>query len=156
LGGSGGCDGDCICDGGDCIIKIHKPIFVYWFMMNLPIEIVNKIINYTGVVTFYKGKYYNKIPKNDKRYKMLASIIKPPTIYKNVLIRDLRKNIGESYNTPRIKLSLILIKNNANEIVREELRVTKCGRDGFHMETYVLSVNNYWAKLPANNNNMDL
>jgi hypothetical protein len=25
----------------------------------LPIELINKIINYTGVVTFYKGKYYD-------------------------------------------------------------------------------------------------
>ena len=44
----------------------------------LPIELINKIINYTGVVTFYNGKYYNKIMKNDKRYTMLESIIKTP------------------------------------------------------------------------------
>ena len=117
-------------------------------MMELPIEIINKIINYTGVVTFYKGKYYNKIPQTDFRYQMLKHTIKLPKVYSdNVIIVDLKKNIGESYNTPRFKLSYITYKNNANEITREELKVAKCGREGFYMHTYVFSKENKWAKL---------
>jgi hypothetical protein len=38
---------------------------------DLPIEIINKIINYTDVVVFRNGKYINRINKNDYRYKIL-------------------------------------------------------------------------------------
>ena len=34
----------------------------------LPIELINIIINYTDVVVYRNGKYLNRIQKNDKRY----------------------------------------------------------------------------------------
>ena len=33
----------------------------------LPIELINIIINYTDVVVYRNGKYLNRIQKNDKR-----------------------------------------------------------------------------------------
>ena len=88
----------------------------------LPIELKNKIINYTNVVTFFKGKYYNKIPLNDERYEMLKKVIKLPKItlnkdeYRNTIIRNLKKDIGESYNTPRYSIILNIFKNNVETI----------------------------------------
>ncbi len=114
----------------------------------LPIEIINKIINYTGVVTFFRGKYYNKIPSNDARYTMLINIIKPPTMLcDNIKIINLKKDVGESYNTPRIKLTHTTYKNNVGDTTREELRVTKLGRKEYYMNTYVLSKQNIWCKI---------
>jgi hypothetical protein len=37
----------------------------------LPIEIINIIINYTDVVVYRNGKYLNRIQKNDKRYSII-------------------------------------------------------------------------------------
>lgn len=34
----------------------------------LPVEIINKIINYTDVVVYRYGKYMNRISKKDNRY----------------------------------------------------------------------------------------
>jgi hypothetical protein len=38
---------------------------------NLPIYIINKIINYTGVVVYRHGKYMNRINKNNRRYNII-------------------------------------------------------------------------------------
>lgn len=117
---------------------------------SLPIEIVNKIINYTGVVTFFKGKYYNRIPKSDPRYAMLKETIKLPKEFMNdMLILDLKKNIGESYNTPRYKLIRTFVKNNAGELVREELKFQKCGRNSFYIRNYVYSRENKWCMISS-------
>jgi len=37
----------------------------------LPIELINIIINYTDVVVYRNGKYLNRIQKNDKRYDVI-------------------------------------------------------------------------------------
>ena len=52
----------------------------------LPIELINKIINYTNVVAFRNGKYINRIPKTDARYAMLRNLVKPVKLGKRVLI----------------------------------------------------------------------
>ena len=64
---------------------------------NLPIEIINKIINYTDVVAFRTGKYINRIPKTDARYEMLRNLVKPVKVGKRVLINL----INYSYENPR-------------------------------------------------------
>lgn len=64
---------------------------------NLPIEIVNKIINYTNVVSFRTGKYIDRISKTDVRYEMLAKIVKPVKLGKRVLINL----INYANNEPR-------------------------------------------------------
>lgn len=43
----------------------------------LPIEIINKIINYTDVVVFRHGKYIDRINKNDERYKIINNKKEP-------------------------------------------------------------------------------
>jgi hypothetical protein len=120
--------------------------------MLLPLELVHKIINYTGVVTFYKGKYYNRIPKDDPRYNMLKNIIKLPHIQHQLhYLNDtsyrvvkktinLKKDIGESYNTPRFKLIYSTHNND------EKLEIYKCGRTKSYSEYYVLSKENKWMK----------
>lgn len=125
----------------------------------LPVELINKIINYTGVVTFYKGKYYNKIPKNDNRYTMLKNIIKPPHIIEDSHFTSdnrsysvikisiyLKKNIGESYNTPRFRLMYSTYKNNAGEFYKERLEVYRHGRSESYSEYYLLSKERKWVK----------
>jgi len=50
---------------------------------DLPIEIINKIINYTDVVVFRHGKYIDRINKNDERYKIINNKKNPIWIGKN-------------------------------------------------------------------------
>lgn len=117
----------------------------------LPIELINKIINYTGVVTFYNGKYYNKFMKTDKRYTMLKSIVKTPhTVNFNNRVTkstmSLKKNIGESYNTPRFKLSYFSYKNNVGEYTKELLLLYKCGREESYYEYFIFTKEHKWMK----------
>jgi hypothetical protein len=63
---------------------------------NLPIELINKIINYTDVVAFRNGKYINRILKTDARYTMLKNLVKPVKLGKRVLINL----INYSYEEP--------------------------------------------------------
>jgi hypothetical protein len=37
----------------------------------LPIELINIIVNYTDIVVYRYGKYINRINKNDQRYQIL-------------------------------------------------------------------------------------
>jgi hypothetical protein len=62
----------------------------------LPIELINKIINYTDIVAFRNGKYINRIPKTDTRYTMLRNLVKPVKLGKRVLINL----INYSYEEP--------------------------------------------------------
>lgn len=122
----------------------------------LPIELKNKIINYTNVVTFFKGKYYNKIPLNDERYEMLKKVIKLPKItvdkaeYRDTVVRYLQKDIGESYNTPRYFLSLIIFKNNVGDRIKYSLSFFKFNNQVNYYSgggsSYIFSKQNKWAK----------
>lgn len=120
-------------------------------LQNLPIELKNKIINYTNVVTFYKGKYYNKIPKSDKRYEMLKNVIKLPSyVYNKAEYYDeikilLFKNVGESYNTPRLLITLIIYKSNIGETKSIKLYVSKLGNK-FYTYSFILNKQNKWCK----------
>ena len=55
--------------------------FIFSF---LPNDLVNKIIEYTGKLTFRFGKYMNKIEDSDKRYKILEKIKKPLMVAKYI------------------------------------------------------------------------
>jgi hypothetical protein len=119
--------------------------------INLPIEIKNKIINYTNVVTFYKGKYYNKISKSDKRYELLKKVIKLPAYsynkaeYYDEIKLLLYKNIGESYNTPRLLITLFIYKSNIGETKYIKLHVSKIGFK-FYKNIFILDKQNKWFK----------
>jgi len=42
----------------------------------LPLDVVHNIFSYTGIINFRYGKYMNRIPKTDPRYKLLENTIK--------------------------------------------------------------------------------
>jgi hypothetical protein len=44
---------------------------------NLPSEIVRIILEYDGKIAYRTGKYIDRIPKNDKRYRLIRKIPKP-------------------------------------------------------------------------------
>ena len=46
----------------------------------LPIDIINYILIYTGKLYYYNGKYIGKIDKNDKKYIKINNISKPVKI----------------------------------------------------------------------------
>ncbi len=127
-------------------------------MSHLPIEIVHKIINYTGVVTFYKGKYYNKISREDPRYIMLSRVLHIPyycvrhnglTNNSYQVVVNLKPNIGESYAGVRFKLVYYCFKNNAGETVRQILELFRCGREKSYSNYYVWSMEQCWMKICA-------
>ena len=84
----------------------------------LPIELVNKIINYTDIVAFRNGKYIDRIQKSDKRYKKLEKIPKPMRIGPHKIIFNLinyscDKPVGyliEYFYTDYIKITLKFAK----------------------------------------------
>ena len=42
--------------------------------LSLPMDIINKILDYDGSIKYRNGKYINQISKTDKRYEMLLNI----------------------------------------------------------------------------------
>jgi hypothetical protein len=49
----------------------------------LPTDIINNILNYTGKIYYYKGKYIGKIDKNNDKYNSLMRVPKPVKISRN-------------------------------------------------------------------------
>ena len=43
-------------------------------LLYLPMDIVNKILDYDGSIKYRNGKYINQISQTDKRYEMLLNI----------------------------------------------------------------------------------
>lgn len=125
-------------------------------MSHFPIELAHKIINYTGVVTFYKGKYYNKLPRDDPRYKMLASVIKKPFFQKVETINLLNKryqasvhlkhDFGESYAGVRFILYYIFEIDTMGKIINHIFKLFRCGRDESYTKYFVWSMENCWCK----------
>jgi hypothetical protein len=64
----------------------------------LPLVLINKIINYTNVITYRDGKYIDKISKNDERYKLLEKISRPIKVgNKKVLLKLMNYSNYEPY-----------------------------------------------------------
>ena len=64
----------------------------------LPDVLINKIINYTNVITYRDGKYIDKISKNDERYKLLEKISRPIKVgNKKVLLKLMNYSNYEPY-----------------------------------------------------------
>lgn len=54
-----------------------------WIFSKLPEVLVNKILNYTNIITFRHGKYMDKIDKKDERYQLVEKLPKPIKISEN-------------------------------------------------------------------------
>jgi hypothetical protein len=67
------------------------------YINKLPIELVNKIINYTDVVSFRNGKYIDRISKTDERYEKLKKIPRPIRIGTNKVLLKLMNHCYNEY-----------------------------------------------------------
>lgn len=56
---------------------MDKEEFFYSRINQLPIEIINNIINFTDKIIYRHGKYMNRIDKHDYRYLLLKNIPRP-------------------------------------------------------------------------------
>ena len=53
--------------------------------MNLPLELIDKILQYDGRITYRKGEFVNVIHKKDSRYSIVDKVIKKKqNILKNI------------------------------------------------------------------------
>ena len=90
----------------------------------LPDVLINKIINYTNVITYRYGKYINKISKNDERYKLLDKIPRPIKVgNKKVLV----KLMNYSYYEPHGYFIEYIFDNHIKITIKFMVRTT----DGF-------------------------
>jgi len=92
----------------------------------LPIDIINYILIYTGKLYYYNGKYIGKIDKNDKKYSKILTISKPIRISfnkYNLYLINKNTSVGYilHYTFDSIKtltcLQLIFYKNNNSKTV---------------------------------------
>ena len=54
-------------------------------MKRLPLELVNRILEYDGRIKYRYGKYMNQIAQDDDRYEMLLTVPKIETCYNHYL-----------------------------------------------------------------------
>lgn len=109
------------------------------FIFNkLPIECINKCINYTGKVTFRNGKYINKLSKDDERYKICGKITPVISLLRNKYVIYLRRNI-----VPNEGMCLYYTLNDENN--RIILEIISNRTNAYLM--YVFDSNSVWCRL---------
>jgi hypothetical protein len=117
------------------------------YINKLPIELVNKIINYTDVVAFRNGKYIDRIPKTDERYEKLNKIPKPMKVGPDKVLLRL---IDYSYEEPRGYLIEYLYTNYIKTTSKFVKRIID-GFDRMYIEKscikYIYDVNGNWSKI---------
>ena len=100
---------------------------------NLPFELVNKCISYTGKISYRNGKYINRIDEFDERYNLLYEL-REPTFWEN-----------HSTHCIMVELSRIYLKYNINK--SRDLKTLNILNKRTKKQTYyVLDMNNYWHK----------
>jgi hypothetical protein len=113
----------------------------------LPDVLINKIINYTDVITFRNGKYIDRIPKNDNRYKILETVPRPIKVGTNKVLLRL---INYSYHEPSGYLIEYIFGNYIKATIKFVIRTTD-GFDRFFIEksklTVIYDVNNNWSTI---------
>lgn len=90
----------------------------------LPHVLINKIINYTNVITYRDGKYIDKISKNDERYKLLDKIPRPIKVGN---IKVLVKLMNYSHYEPHGYFIEYIFENYIKVTIKFIVRTT----DGF-------------------------
>ena len=91
----------------------------------LPDVLIQKIINYTGVIAYRNGKYITRIPLNDYRYFVLKKIPKPIIIKPNrVLLKLLDGTID---TTPGYFIEYFFTLNS----IKINVKYVYVERDGF-------------------------
>lgn len=117
------------------------------YIKKLPVELVNKIINYTDVVTFRNGKYINRLQKTDKRYEKLNKIPRPLKVGPHKILLRL---INYSEEEP----CGYLIEYFYDDYIKTTSKFVKRIIDGFdrvYIEKscvkYIYDVNGNWSKI---------
>jgi len=109
------------------------------FIFNkLPLECINKCINYTGKITFRHGKYIDKIDKEDERYKICKKITPVIKLLRNKYVLFLRRNIE-----PNDGLCLYYTLNDVNNHIILEIISNRTS--AYLM--YIFDANSIWRRL---------
>jgi hypothetical protein len=114
---------------------------------NLPDELIHNIVNYTDVVVYRRGKYINRLRKQDKRYKMLMNIPLPMKIGSHrFLLRLVNK---KESNKPGYLIEYII-----GFYIKINIKFVTCEKDGFDrfFETksfaqYIFDANSTWSQI---------
>ena len=101
-------------------------------MERLPLELVNRILEYDGRIKYRHGKYMNQIAQDDDRYEMLLTVPKIETCYNHYLCMTITGNGNKIYCeknvSPYLLKELIMIN-----IYSDTGKVSYCYKyQGFH------------------------
>jgi hypothetical protein len=100
---------------------------------NLPFDLANKCISYTGKLSYRNGKYINRIDEYDERYDLLYDLPQP-TFWEN-----------HSTNCIMVELSRMYLRYNINKS-RDLKSLNILNKSTRRQTYYVLDMNNYWKK----------
>jgi len=118
---------------------------------NLPVELINKIINYTDVIVYRHGKYINRINKQDYKYAILYTIPKPKKIGNYCVELCL---LVFNYKFKETK-GYFIEYDFKNGLFAVTIKFVKKEIDGFDKyfdvitcERYIFDANSMWRKTP--------
>ena len=113
----------------------------------LPDVLIHKIINYTNIITYRNGKYIDRIPKNDNRYKVIETIPRPIKVGSNKVLLRL---MNYSYYEPHGYFIEYIFDNYIKATLKFVIRTTDVFDKCFIVKSnikLIYDANNNWSRI---------